>query len=82
MFKNLTLAVSALAMGTAAMAPMAADAQRYGHRYERNYRDGYRDYDRRYDNRRYNYNRRCSGGTTAFTQPMSKACCALYWRQR
>ena len=51
MFKNLTLAVSALAMGTAAMAPMAADAQRYGHRYERNYRDGYRDYDRRYDNR-------------------------------
>ena len=71
MFKNLALAGAALAMGTAAIAPTAADAQRYyGSRYDRDYRDNryerssYRDYDRRGDSRRYNYNQRCSGGTT------------------
>lgn len=76
MFRNFALASVALAMGTAAIAPTAADAQRYyGSRYDRggydrsydrgNYdqRD-YRGYDRRGDNRRYNYNRRCSQGTT------------------
>lgn len=59
MFKQLTLATAALAMGTAAMAPVAADAQRYrGDRYARAY-DGrdYRGYDRRYE-------RRCNNGTT------------------
>ncbi|TCP35999.1 glycine zipper 2TM domain-containing protein [Sphingomonas sp. BK235] len=70
MFKNLALAGAALAMGTAAIVPATADAQRYyGSRYDRDYRDGrydrgYRDYDRRGDYRRYNYNRRCSNGTT------------------
>jgi outer membrane lipoprotein SlyB len=71
MFKKLSLAGAALAMGTVALAP-TADAQRYygGDRYERSYdsRDNYRNYDRRgYDrrnNRRYSYNQRCSSGTT------------------
>lgn len=74
MFKQLTLATAALAMGTAALAPTAAEAQRY--RGERYYdgRDDYRDYrgyrgDRGYRNyrgndRRYDYNRRCNNGTT------------------
>lgn len=71
MFKNLALAGAALAMGSAAIVPAAADAQRYyGSRYDRDYRDGrydrgsYRDYDRRGDSRRYNYSNRCSQGTT------------------
>lgn len=75
MFKNLALAGAALAMGTAAVAPTAADAQRYyGNRYDRGYYDqrdyrgydrrDYRNYDRRDDRRRYSYNRRCSEGTT------------------
>ena len=67
MFKQLTLAGVALVMGASAVVPTAADAQRYRGGYDRGYYDnnrGYRDYDRRYDNRRYNYNRRCNGGTT------------------
>jgi uncharacterized protein YcfJ len=67
MFKNLALAGAALAMGAAAVAPTAADAQRYyGDRYQRGYYDqrDYRSYDRRGYDRRYNYNRRCSNGTT------------------
>ena len=65
MFKNLALAGAALAMGTAAVAPSVADAQRY-RGYDRGYYDqrDYRSYDRRGDDRRYNYNRRCSNGTT------------------
>ncbi|KQT31269.1 hypothetical protein ASG29_14985 [Sphingomonas sp. Leaf412] len=65
MFKQLTLAGVALVMGASALVPTAADAQRYRGGYDRSYNDrGYRDYDRRDDRRRYNYNRRCSGGTT------------------
>lgn len=44
MIKSFTLAAAALAMGTAAMAPVAAEAQRnYGDRYayEQAYNDGY-----------------------------------------
>jgi uncharacterized protein YcfJ len=65
MFKNLALAGAALAMGTAAVAPSVADAQRY-RGYDRGYYDqrDYRSYDRRGYDRRYNYNRRCSNGTT------------------
>ena len=66
MFKKLTLAGAALAMGTVAMAPTEAAAQRYyGDRYERAY--GYNDgYYRQYrgDRRYYQRNRRCSNGTT------------------
>lgn len=78
MFKTFTLAVSALAMGTATLVPVAAEAQRYG--YERGYDRGYdgrgydrgyngRGYDREYrgNDRRYNYRSRrgCdnTGGT-------------------
>jgi uncharacterized protein YcfJ len=71
MFKNLALAGAALAMGAAAVAPTSADAQRYyGDRYSRYDNRGYYDqrgYDRRDyrgNDRRYNYNRRCSNGTT------------------
>ncbi|NJR78675.1 glycine zipper 2TM domain-containing protein [Sphingomonas corticis] len=66
MFKQLTLAGVALVMGASAVVPTTADAQRYRGGYDRYYDNGrgYRDYDRRYDNRRYNYNRRCNGGTT------------------
>lgn len=65
MFKNLALAGAALAMGAASLAPTAAEAQRYyGSRYDRDYGRDYRDYDRRGYDRRYNYNRRCSNGTT------------------
>lgn len=66
MFKNLALAGAALAMGAAAVAPTTADAQRYGSRYSR-YDDDRGYYDRRDyrgADRRYNYNRRCSNGTT------------------
>lgn len=54
MFKTFTLAVSALAMGTATLVPVAAEAQRYG--YERGYDRGYdgRGYDRGYNGRGYN----------------------------
>ena len=54
MFKTFTLAVSALAMGTATLVPVAAEAQRYG--YDRGY-DG-RGYDRGYDRREYRGNDR------------------------
>jgi hypothetical protein len=71
MFKQFTLAIAALSMGSAALVPAAAEAQRYGDRYERRYDDrgyyrdrGYRNYDRRGYDRRYSYNRRCNDGTT------------------
>ncbi|KQN90571.1 hypothetical protein ASE95_14010 [Sphingomonas sp. Leaf231] len=67
MFKNLALAGAALAMGAAAVVPTAADAQRYREsRYSRYDNDrGYYDRrDYRGNDRRYNYNRRCSNGTT------------------
>ena len=73
MFRNLALAGVALAIGTAAVAPTTAEAQRYyGSRYDRGGYDDrgyydrrdYRGYDRRDDRRRYSYNRRCSEGTT------------------
>jgi len=54
MFKTFTLALSALAMGTATLVPVAAEAQRYG--YDRGY-DG-RGYDRGYDRREYRGNDR------------------------
>ena len=73
MFKTLSFTGAALAMGAAALAPTAAEAQRYdrydGPRYERDYHDVqyrpayrndrrvYRGYDRRYQNRR------CDAGT-------------------
>ena len=72
MFKQFTLAVAALSMGTAALVPATAEAQRWERRYDdrgyygdRSYRGdrGYRNYDRRGD-RRYSYNRRCNDGTT------------------
>ena len=69
MFQKLMLAGAALAMGTVAIAPTDAAAQRYyGDRYERGYeRQQYRGYDRRayrgYD-RRYSRNQRCDSGTT------------------
>ena len=74
MFKKLSLAVAALAMGAGAVAPVAAEAQRYGdryygNRYDRGYdRRDYRGYDRGYrnyrgDDRRYR-NNRCNNGTT------------------
>ncbi len=70
MFKTLTLAGAALAMGTVAMAPTEAAAQRYyGDRYERGYGYDrqYRGYNQRnyrgYD-RRYYRNQRCNSGTT------------------
>ncbi|MGA1798183.1 glycine zipper 2TM domain-containing protein [Sphingomonas sp. 4RDLI-65] len=79
MFKTFTLAASVLALGATALAPAAAEAQRYGSRYERGYdgyqNNGYRGYrgdDRGYreyrgNDRRYNArNRRgCdnTGGT-------------------
>lgn len=75
MFKKLSLAAVALSVGAIAMAPTAAEAQRYGgNGYNNGYGNGYYDrgyndrgYDsRRYDdNRRYQYrDRRCSGGGT------------------
>jgi len=69
MFKKLSLAAVALSIGVAAIAPTAAEAQRYnGNRYGNGYNNGYYDrgYNaRRYDNRRYDYsNRRCSDGGT------------------
>ena len=69
MFKNLMLASAALAMGTVAMVPTDAAAQRYrGDRYERGYdRQQYRGYDRRDyrgNDRRYARNQRCNNGTT------------------
>lgn len=75
MFKTLSLAGAALLMGAGALAPAAADAQRYGG-YDRGYstgyyggydrggyngyRDGYHDY-RGYD--RGYYRDRCNSGT-------------------
>lgn len=75
MFKKLSLAAAALAVGATAMVPTAASAQRYyGDRYERAYGDAYYDgynrgprYDRRYyGNRGYAYRgpQRCNNGTT------------------
>ena len=76
MFTKLSLAAIALSIGAAAVAPTAADAQRYrgydqynnGGYYDRGYYDrGYdaRRYDNRYDARRYQYrDRRCSNGGT------------------
>ncbi|MBY0303151.1 MULTISPECIES: glycine zipper 2TM domain-containing protein [Sphingomonas] len=52
MWKKLTLGMTALAMGTAAMVPAAAQAQRYGdgYGYGRDYYDdGYGEHDRAYD---------------------------------
>ncbi|WEK44176.1 MAG: glycine zipper 2TM domain-containing protein [Candidatus Sphingomonas colombiensis] len=72
MFKKLSLAAVALSIGAAAIAPSAAEAQRYNG-YGNGYGNGYnnrghydRDYDaRRYDNRRYHYrDRGCSDGAT------------------
>jgi hypothetical protein len=78
MFKKLSLAAAALAVGATAMVPTAASAQRYYDRYDRAYGDAYSDgynrgprYDRGYyDRGGYNrgyYNRgpqRCNNGTT------------------
>ncbi|MDQ1158614.1 uncharacterized protein YcfJ [Sphingomonas sp. SORGH_AS 950] len=80
MFKKLSLAAAALAVGATAMVPTAASAQRYyGDRYERAYGDAYYDgynrgprYDRGYYDRRGGYDRgyynrgpqRCNSGTT------------------
>ncbi|WP_343528639.1 glycine zipper 2TM domain-containing protein [Sphingomonas sp.] len=77
MFKKLSLAAAALAVGATAMVPTAASAQRYYDRYDRAYGDAYYDgynrgprYDRGYDRRGYDrgyYNRgpaRCNNGTT------------------
>jgi uncharacterized protein YcfJ len=80
MMKQLSIAAAALAMGTTAMVPAAADAQRYyGERYayDRSYDDGYnrggyRDGYRDRGNRQYrgdrgyyrNRNQRCNSGTT------------------
>ena len=75
MLKQFTLAAAALAMGTAAMVPATADAQRYrGDRYERGYDRAYDDgygrggyYDRDYRTYRGDrgYSRqRCNSGTT------------------
>ncbi|MCT8001802.1 glycine zipper 2TM domain-containing protein [Sphingomonas sanguinis] len=79
MFKKLSLAAAALAVGATAMVPTAASAQRYYDRYDRGaygdaYADGYNRgprYDRGYyDRRGYDrgyYNRgpqRCNNGTT------------------
>ncbi len=74
MFKQFTIAAAALAMGTTAMVPATADAQRYyGDRYEREYRGDYdRGYYRDRGYRQYrgdrgyyrNRNQRCNSGTT------------------
>lgn len=73
MFKRFTIAAAALATATTALAPMAADAQRYGHRYayDRAYDDGYnrggyydRDYRTYRGDRGYYRNRGCNSGTT------------------
>jgi hypothetical protein len=71
MMKSLSIAVAALAMGTTAMVPAAADAQRYGsnrYAYDQAYGDGYNQtynqngYGRRgYDNRDYRGNRTYRG---------------------
>ena len=64
------LFVATLGIGTAADArPHDGPRWHDSRGYDRDYRDGrydrgYRDYDRRGDYRRYNYNRRCSNGTT------------------
>lgn len=63
MFKSIILAGATLAMGTAAIAPTAAEAQRYyGDRYERGYRDAPR-YNRNPYRNSYRYHRRCDAGT-------------------
>jgi len=66
MFKKLSLAAVALSIGAAAIAPTAAEAQRY---YGNGYNNGGYNYDRgynarRYDNRHYYRDRRCSDGGT------------------
>lgn len=68
MFKQLSIAGAALAMGLTAMVPTSADAQRYyGDRYERasdnSYRDGYRQNRRHNRNNVYRSQRRCDAGT-------------------
>jgi len=65
MFKKLTIAAAALATVGTGLAPVAAEAQRYGSRYERDYRDGYRNNGRVYRDRNYsNYRARqkCNDG--------------------
>ena len=70
MIKKLTLAGAALAMGTVALVPASADAQRYAdhgrhHAYREAYRDGYNRGPRYYRGGDHRYNqRRCSSGTT------------------
>ncbi|MEK9211882.1 glycine zipper 2TM domain-containing protein [Sphingomonas sp. 2378] len=79
MFKKLSLAAAALAVGATAMVPTAASAQRYYDRYDRAYGGAYSDgynrgpgYDRGYYDRRGGYDRgyynrgpqRCNSGTT------------------
>lgn len=74
MFKKLSLAAAALAVGATAMVPTAASAQRYYDRYDRAYGGAYSDgynrgprYDRGYyDRRGYAYRgpQRCNNGTT------------------
>jgi uncharacterized protein YcfJ len=74
MFKKLSLAAAALAVGATAMVPTAVSAQRYyGDRYDRAYDDARYDgynrgprYERRYyDNRGYARGpQRCNNGTT------------------
>ena len=80
MFKQFTIAAAALAMGTSALVPSAAEAQRYGDRYayQQAYGDGYNQdgyNNRRYNDRNYrqyrgdrgyyrNRNQRCNSGTT------------------
>jgi outer membrane lipoprotein SlyB len=61
MFKKVTLALTALAMGSTAIVAAPASAQRY----DRGYSQYDRDYDRRYRNNRVSRNDRCDavGGT-------------------
>jgi len=60
MIKTLSLAAAALAMGSAALVPVAADAQRYGSRFERSYDRG--DYRHEGSDRRYRMRERCNDG--------------------
>ena len=71
MIRKLSLAAAALAMGSTALVPAAADAQRYGDRhgraYRQAYRDGYNHGPRSYRGGDYRYDRgsrRCNNGTT------------------
>jgi outer membrane lipoprotein SlyB len=64
MIKKLTLAAAALATVGTGLAPVAAEAQRYGSRYERQYRNGYNDNRVYRDNGYRNYRRaqKCNDG--------------------